>query len=631
MAQPFVIPTIYLAIDRMSKVQAKIAAGNAAIAVSATATAARMERSLKNVGEKAMGIGMAAGAIGTGLIIPLGLATNEAMKFEKEMTNIATLVDTNVENMGAMGDAVLKIAERMPVKLSDLTESLYQIRSAGVSATDAMNVLSESAKLSVAGLGTVKESADMVTSAINVFKRENLSAATAADVLFKTVAAGKTKVELLAPEFGKAALAASDVGVSFKELMAMTAAMTNTGVQTAEAQTAITQAMVSLNKRTSEMIDIQQKISGQRGITGQEFIQWAGGAVGAMKKIDDYATSHRLDLFKIYGRKEGALADIALTRNQFDKFVESYKKMSGAVEINDAFAKQQKTTAAQMQLMTNNVKVLAITVGAALLPALNTLLHLITAIVKPIAEFAKKHSTLTKIIVVSLGVIGLLALGVSAVSFAVATFTKAIWLVRGAMYAWNFIMGATTVLCANLGADVGALNLTMAETPAFVRGAAAAMSGFSGVMGALLTRLNLTVAGLALIIAYRKEIQSWANDNAVGMWYNAHTGNKDAVNESLKNIYEKDPSKARAYIKDHPNAYLSGIENDFDEIDRKKKLEGIYSSQQREMEDETIKQYDSRDVNHHFTIDLKSNGKTVQTMSSKDMIPSTTSTSNYGD
>ena len=63
-----------------------------------------------------------------------GAMVNTAATFETGMTNISTVLDTTVEDMGAMRNEVLEIAKRTPVALGDLTSALYDVRSAGISA-----------------------------------------------------------------------------------------------------------------------------------------------------------------------------------------------------------------------------------------------------------------------------------------------------------------------------------------------------------------------------------------------------------------------------------------------------------------------------------------------------------------
>ena len=114
------------------------------------------------------------------------------------MASVSTLVDTTVESMDDMKKEVLDIADRTPVALSELSDALYDVRSAGISAEDAMATLEASAQLATAGLGTTKEAVNLGTSAMNAFAAQGYSADEIMNTLFLTVQKGKTTVSGLA-------------------------------------------------------------------------------------------------------------------------------------------------------------------------------------------------------------------------------------------------------------------------------------------------------------------------------------------------------------------------------------------------------------------------------------------------
>ena len=151
---PFIIPTVYTAVDKMSGPVMRMQAAVMGLANIGGARGTELQKSLEKTGDAASKIATSMLPIGLAIGIPFAIAGKQAMDFEKQMANVSTLVDTTKESMDAMGDSVLNLAKRTPVKLADLTESLYQIRSAGVDAAHAMGVLDASAKLSVAGLST---------------------------------------------------------------------------------------------------------------------------------------------------------------------------------------------------------------------------------------------------------------------------------------------------------------------------------------------------------------------------------------------------------------------------------------------------------------------------------------------
>lgn len=471
MAQPNVLQTYFTAVDLMSGPMTRMQIG----LMRMTASAHQLQTAMAATNATLMMVGTSALMAGAAIAIPLGLAAHEAMKFEKAMTNVATLVDTTKESMQLMGDEVLNIAKAMPLPIDDLTKALYQIRSAGVPAEKAMETLNASAMLATAGLGSAKDAADMITSVLVDFKKEGLDAAKVSDVLFKAIRNGKTTVEQMAPEFGKSALAAAEVGVTFKELIAMTAGITNTGVKTAEAQTEITGALIALNKRTTEMITIQQELSGQIGITGQEFIQWAGGAVGAMKQVSDYADAHRLSLFPIYGRKEGALASGALIKMQKEKVDELYATIMHGNSIQEAFNKQQETAAASMERAKNQLTILGIRIGGILLPALVKVGNAIIPVIEGIGNFAREHQYLTALIVGGLAAFSAFAIAIGSISLAMSAVIKS-------MVMWK-MLGKGISMITGINTAIGLMGVSFWGIVAPIGAAVFAFTAFASLLG----------------------------------------------------------------------------------------------------------------------------------------------------
>ena len=173
----------------------------------------------------------------------VGKSVQMAATFSKGMSDISTVVDTSVESMDDMKKAVLDIADRTPIALQDLVEGLYDVRSAGIPAADAMATLETSAQLAVAGLGTTKEAVDLMTSALNAFKEQGYSAEQISNTLFATINFGKATVTDLAQGFGAIAPLASALGVDFQELMAATSALTTTGMPASQAYTGLKAAI----------------------------------------------------------------------------------------------------------------------------------------------------------------------------------------------------------------------------------------------------------------------------------------------------------------------------------------------------------------------------------------------------
>jgi TP901 family phage tail tape measure protein len=295
-------------------------------------------------------------------------AVNAAAAFDKSMSNIATLVDTNVESMDSMGASVRDLAKKTPVELGQLSSALYDVRSAGVSAEDAMAVLESSAQLGVAGLATTAEAANIMTSAVNAFAAEGLSAEQISDILFKTVKAGKTTLAELTAQFGGVAPAAAAAGVSLADLQASTAAITTLGTPAAAAQTQLKQALTEMQKPGKELSNIFKQLGAKDGI---DLIKTSGGLGNAFKLIKEEAEASGMTVAQVTGSVETASAILALGGTVNESYTATLADMTtGSNAVNSAFEKQAQTADAQFQLMQNAFEDVKIEIGNALMPVL---------------------------------------------------------------------------------------------------------------------------------------------------------------------------------------------------------------------------------------------------------------------
>jgi TP901 family phage tail tape measure protein len=296
---------------------------------------------------------------------------NVASAFEKGMSNVSTLIDTSTESLKDMSLEVLKIGQRTPVAMQDLTTALYDIRSAGIPAADALKVLEGSARLAVAGLGTTKEAADLVTSSINAFGLKGAEADGVFNQIFKTIQAGKTTITQLAQGFGAAAGTVAQAGVKLDEYLASVAALTVTGLPAAEAHTQIRAAIAGLT-RESEIGNKVLKTLGAK--TFKDLVEQSGGLVGAFEKIRATLQGNDANLIKLLGSVEAYNALIALSGKQNGIFNQTMGNMRDGLDtVSGAFDKQNSTMSASMQRLRNNLEDLGVAMGNTLAPAMDRL------------------------------------------------------------------------------------------------------------------------------------------------------------------------------------------------------------------------------------------------------------------
>ena len=166
----------------------------------------------------------------------------------------------------------------------ELADALFFITSAGLEGEQALRALEAAAKGSAIGLGDTATVADALTSAMNAYGAETLSAEMATAILVATVREGKVEADQLAGSLGKIIPIASEMGVSFDQVGAAIAAMTRLGLDANVSTT-------GLRALFSGLLQDSPKV--RKGLAGalcpdhyfvsnvEECVQW-----GLMEKVD---------------------------------------------------------------------------------------------------------------------------------------------------------------------------------------------------------------------------------------------------------------------------------------------------------------------------------------------------------
>ena len=142
-------------------------------------------------------------------------ATALTRGFSRGIGEINTLLPKNAKLTSDAEDAILGFSSRFGQDVADQTKAFYQIVSAGITDTStALGFLEKSSQAATAGLATVAEAADLVTSQFNVFGKTGETATTIFDKVFETVRLGKTTFGELAQNLGQVAPFAAAAGYS---------------------------------------------------------------------------------------------------------------------------------------------------------------------------------------------------------------------------------------------------------------------------------------------------------------------------------------------------------------------------------------------------------------------------------
>lgn len=304
------------------------------------------DRGLKNtqgkVSAASVAIGSAIGNLAANYLQQLPGAVYGAMTgIEDALMPVGTLVGTSSQQFADLSGAIKDVISNSPKSADEVGGAAYMILSSGITDTAAAtDALQQSLKLAAAGLGDTGQATDLITSAMNSFSTEQLSAEDAAKTFFGTIASGKTTTAGLAQGFGAIAPLASSAGIKFNDLMAATAALTATGMPASQAYSGLKGAITGVIAPSAEAAETAKQL-------GLDFSQAHLAAVGLPTFLDEIATATGGNIevmAQLFGSVEGLNSVLALTGPQSVAFKGNLTNIATAGENLDARAKEVNDT-----------------------------------------------------------------------------------------------------------------------------------------------------------------------------------------------------------------------------------------------------------------------------------------------
>lgn len=210
----------------------------------------------------ARGMTVAGGTIGAGMLA----ATGAAVELEDQMASVATVIPT--ADLAGLTDQVQELSRTSGQSTTDLTSGLYDLVSAGVSAEDAIGVLSASTNLAIGGLGTTAGAADVVTSAMNAYGLAAGDAGGITDAFALAIQRGKVTADEIGASIANVAPIAASAGIGLDEVAAAYGGLTAKGVPAAQATTQMRAAI-------SALLTPNEKLNALQAQTGINFAELA--------------------------------------------------------------------------------------------------------------------------------------------------------------------------------------------------------------------------------------------------------------------------------------------------------------------------------------------------------------------
>lgn len=310
-----------------------------------------------------------------------------AADFQTSMTKITALVGVSRKQVDAWGQDILKLSTEIPEAPLAFADAMFFVTSAGFRGAQALDVLTLSGKAAAAGLGSMRDIADVVTSAMNAYADAGLKASQVTDTLIAAVTRGKFAPEDLAQNLGQVLPVASLVGISFDQVAASIAAVSRQGLSVPRATTALRFLLGSFIRPSSQASDALETI----GLSVQD-LQDSLASRGLLATLNmlsqkfDITTAVGKKLFAtVLGGSRGSYVALALVGDRLEENEKIFAAVrDSAGETDRAFSEMSHTAQFQFKLIVSSIQAAAIEFGSIFLPVVSQGARDILFLLRPI-------------------------------------------------------------------------------------------------------------------------------------------------------------------------------------------------------------------------------------------------------
>ena len=304
------------------------------------------------------GIGLAAAGAGIAIV-------NAAAQYDQALSEVRTLLGdiSNTEFAQLKADA-LEFSSAAGVDATESVGALYQAISAGVPRENVFDFLETANMAAVGGVTDLETAVDGLTTVVNAFGSDTITAQQASDAMFTAVRLGKTTMDELSRSMFQVGPLASALGVDFNDITAAMATMTSQGTPTSIAMTQLRQLFAEASKAGSTLDKAIREVAGE---SFKDLIAQGKPVHEILQDVRDSMPTEEFD--KLFGSIEAKQAVLGLTGQNFETMSGNLDAMTGAAGATEqAYNTMADTLSHQLNVAMTELKNIGLEVGSAVLP-----------------------------------------------------------------------------------------------------------------------------------------------------------------------------------------------------------------------------------------------------------------------
>jgi len=363
-----------------------------------------------------------------------------AKDFDFSMSKITSLVGVARNVVTKWKDDLLDLSSETGQGLVKLAEGLYFITSSGIRGSESLDILKQSAKAAAAGLGEVKDIANLITSVMNAYGKSNISSTETLNTLITAVKEGKAEASDFATYMGKVLPIAVEMGVEFNEVAAAIAGMTRTGTGVETSTIELRQMLGSLLKPTKAAMKAFAGLNLSiddvlRTIKQQGLLE---GFIKIRRAADEMGKAGEKSLAKIFGNIRALTGFLDLTGQNLVDNIKIFHELESTVgTLDKTFNTASETIKVQydqsVQKLKNNFLVLGETLQTIIIPLINKLADIVKWLSEKYSNLNPNVKKFITAITLTVAVIGPLLLIIGTLGSALAALSGPLLIIIGAL------------------------------------------------------------------------------------------------------------------------------------------------------------------------------------------------------
>ncbi len=347
-------------------------------------------------------------------------ALSAAKEFGGAMDQVASITLDSKGAMDEMTEGIIQfINSRLDTSATEVAKTLYELRSAGISSADSMQALNDVLLASKGTQSGASETARVLAGVVNAYGKEIISTTDAANIFTRVVQDGVTTGSELASSLGQITGIAAGAGVSFEEVGAAIAVLTQSGIGTSEAITSLKATISTVLKPSEEA----KKLFKDLNIEFDANALKSKGLVGLMKELSDKTGGNAEVMAKLIPSVEALNGVLSLSKNGADKFSQSLQRMQdSAGAAKDSSDKVAEGFSDSIDRMNNAINLLVTLIGENIGQTLQPFIEAITKIIQGFNELTPETRKIVLDFVKWSGIITIVTGAIISLNFALAGF-----------------------------------------------------------------------------------------------------------------------------------------------------------------------------------------------------------------